>query len=64
MNIYRNNFEDIVKRILNTLDPNNNKVFTYSDIVNFFSKEFTETLDEHGNRMELNILDKISMDNI
>ena len=64
MDIYRNNFEEFIKRVLNILDPNNNKVFTYSDLVNFFSKEFTETIDEKGNRMEVNILDKISLDTI
>jgi Ca2+-binding EF-hand superfamily protein len=62
MNCYKTNMRDSVKRSLNHLDPNNNRTFTYSDLVNFFSKEVIEVTDYSGKSTELNILDKISME--
>jgi hypothetical protein len=62
MNCYKNNQRENIKRILQQLDPNNNRTFTYSDLVNFFSKEMIEVTDFSGKTAEINILDKISMD--
>ena len=62
MNCYKNNQRENIKRALQQLDPNNNRTFTYSDLVNFFSKEMIEVTDFSGKTAEINILDKISMD--
>ncbi len=62
INCYKNNQRENIKRALQQLDPNNNRTFTYSDLVNFFSKEIIEVTDFSGKTAEINILDKISMD--
>jgi hypothetical protein len=62
MNCYKSNLRENVKRALQILDPNNNRTFTFSDLVNFFSKEMIEVTDYTNKTEEMNILDKISMD--
>jgi hypothetical protein len=62
MNVYSNStFNDNVKRILKILDPYNNKQFTYSDCVCFFQKETIELI-ETGRKVEISVLDKITID--
>jgi Ca2+-binding EF-hand superfamily protein len=62
LDIYgNNNFNENVKRILNFLDPNNHKVFTYSDCVSYFQKEKHEMVED-GKKVEMSVLDKITMD--
>jgi Ca2+-binding EF-hand superfamily protein len=57
---YKDNIREQAKKIFNILDPNNNKSFTFSDLVNFFSKEIIDYTDEDGKKLELNVLDKLS----
>ena len=57
---YKDNIKDQAKKIFNTLDQNNNKSFTFSDLVNYFSKEMIEFTDEEGKKLELSVLDKLS----
>lgn len=56
-----------VDRLLNTVDPFNNKQITYSECVNLFADEECSTLesDDTGDKyIKVNVLDKISMDEL
>lgn len=66
MNVYpKSSFAENCNRLLNTVDPFNNKQITYTECVNLFADEVCSTLqpDETGNKyVNINVLDKISMD--
>lgn len=60
MNLYnRNIIEDNLNRLLNIVDPFNNKQITFSECVNLFAYE--EIIDINSN-MKMKALDKISID--
>ncbi len=65
LNVYpESTFEENADRLLNLVDPFNNKQITFSECVTLFANEvFTES-DENGNKIKLNILDKISINDI
>jgi hypothetical protein len=63
MNIYPNEFlEENISRLLNKIDPFNNKVISFSDCVNIFSNEFYEEIDSDGNLNKISVLEKFAQD--
>lgn len=63
MSIYsKHNFNDNANQLLNTIDPFNNKQINYSECVNLFSNETCENVDGKGKKVDLNVLDKVSLD--
>lgn len=63
MNIYpKNVLKENAERLLNKIDPYNNKQITFSDCITLFSKESIEEVDQQGRKFSFNILDKISID--
>jgi hypothetical protein len=66
MNVYpKSTLNENCNRLLNMVDPFNNKQITYTECINLFAEEICTTLqpDETGNKyVKINVLDKISMD--
>ena len=62
MNIFPDKyFEENAERLLNKVDPFNNKQITFSQSVALFSNEICTENDSQGNKIKFNILDKISL---
>jgi hypothetical protein len=66
MNVYpKSTLNENCNRLLNIVDPFNNKQLTYNECINLFAEEICTTLepDETRNKyVKINVLDKISMD--
>jgi hypothetical protein len=63
MNIYpRNELQENANELLNKIDPFNNKQITFSDCISLFSEEYVYLEDDQGNRIKINVLDKLSND--
>lgn len=62
MDVYpKKNVEQTIDKLLNKIDPFNNKQMTFSQCVVLFSQDFIEDTDDQGNSTKLNVLDKISL---
>ena len=62
LNIYKDDFNEQIKRILLIIDPYNKKLITFSEVVSLFSMEFVIDDDGTGNKRKLSILERVSLD--
>ena len=54
-------FEENANRLLNIVDPCNNKQITFSECVTLFSNEVLTETDEQGNKHKFSILDSVNL---
>ena len=70
LNCFNTNFPEEVKRLLNIIDPFNNKQFTFSESISLFSlvslifniQECIIDEDENGDQRKLSVLDKVCLE--
>lgn len=62
MSVYDSkSFTENANRILNILDPYNNKQIIFSDCVNLFSDEYQDNPIKDSNQVRYNLLDLVAM---
>jgi Ca2+-binding EF-hand superfamily protein len=62
LDIYKDDFNEQIKRILTIVDPFLKKQISFSEVVSLFSVEYVYEDDESGNKRKLSILERISLD--
>ena len=62
LNVYKEDFNDHAYRLLNIIDPYNKKQITFSDTVTLLNNESIIDDDGQGNTKQVNLLEKISID--
>ena len=62
LDLYKDDFEEQIKRILTIVDPFLKKQITFSEVVTLFSVENVYEDDGSGNKRKLSILERISLD--
>jgi len=62
INIFKEDFNDQVTRLLNIIDPYNKQYITFSETISLFSTEFILEDDGQDNKRKLSILERISLD--
>jgi Ca2+-binding EF-hand superfamily protein len=62
LNIYKDDLNEQIKRILTVIDPFNKKIITFSECVSLFSMEFIYDDDGNGGKRKLSVLERVSLD--
>lgn len=62
LGVYEDKVDENVERLLQALDPFNNKTITFSECVTVFSMEVISSVDNQGNEIKISLLDKIASD--
>lgn len=62
LNLYKEEFEAEVSRMLGVIDPFNKQQITFSDLVTLLDSEQIIVDDGEGNERSMSILERISMD--
>lgn len=62
MDVYPgNDIQEVSERLLNQVDPFNNKQITFNECVTLFSNEIFYEMDRSGGKVKVNLLDKLSL---